>query len=168
MILVSQLVKQLAQRIPWGHTYNIQLECIKSLWGKKEMSDIWNALGGPGYGGLVLLWMIKCMICRGKVSYPFLKWITELISHFLYYACEYLHFATQLYFLSHFFRFFFFFSFLDAPLPLSSIILLLNCLFFLSHSSCFFHSSSILLFCEHNQTSLLLLVRLFFGVLSMN
>jgi len=71
------------------------------------------------------------------------------IPFYLYYACEYLHFATHLYFLSHFF-------FLDAPLRL---------FYFLSHSSCFSFLQFIT-FCEHNQTSLLLCWVVFWGAVN--
>lgn len=132
-------------RIPRGHTYwySIQLECTKSLWANWNVwhltFSLLKCIVGPRYGGFVLLWMITCMICRGRCSIHFWNGSQSQYPIFLYYACEVLHFANPLY--SPFLIFFFFF--LDAPLLLYSIILFSNCLYFLSHS---FHHYSLVYF----------------------
>ncbi len=141
-------------RIPRGHTYwySIQLECTKSLWVKWNVwhltFSLLKCIVGPRYGGFVLLWMITCMICRGRCSIHFWNGSQSQYPIFLYYACEYLHFANPLYFpFLFFFSFFslcttsiiFHYSFLQLPLlpfpffpPLLSSLLL-----FVSIISCF-------------------------------
>ncbi len=67
-------VAQLARESP-EHTHTDNKYSSNALWAKW---NVWHltfrflkCIVGPGYGGFVQLWMITCMICRGRCSIHF-------------------------------------------------------------------------------------------------